>query len=179
MQGRPCGFSGQRCADSAVLHVPKCHLPPKQIPGLLHNGLPLRLLQPEPSRRLLRGSEELPSRDGIRAPGWPPEAVTSSWSQALWATLCWQRRLLSFQMLWQLTMVPSPRGSKKFSETRQTWRVRSSLIYRTDVCQLTLGGTKEGGEELNKNKGVSSQKVAYLYSNSLTPGVVWFRGRGC
>lgn len=83
MQGRPCGFSGQRCADSAVLHVPKCHLPPKQIPGLLHNGLPLRLLQPEPSRRLLRGSEELPSRDGIHAPGWPPEAVTSSWSQAL------------------------------------------------------------------------------------------------
>lgn len=64
--------------------------------------------------------------------------------------------------------MPSPRGSTKFSEARQTRRVRRALIYRTDVCQLTLGETEGGGVELNKNKGVSSQKVAYLCSNSLT-----------
>lgn len=46
------------------------------------------------------------------------------------------------------------------------------MIYRTDVCQLTLGGTEGGGVELNTNRGVSAQKVAYLCSNSLTPSVV-------
>lgn len=90
----------------------------------------------------------------------------------LWATLYSPKRLFTFQMLRQLMVGPSPTGSLKFSETRQTWRVRSSLIYRTDVCQLTLRGTEGGGAELNKNKGVSSQKVAYLCSNSLTPSMV-------
>lgn len=90
----------------------------------------------------------------------------------LWATSYSPKRLFTFQMLRQLMVGPSPTGSLKFSETRQTWRVRSSLIYRTDVCQLTLRGTEGGGAELNKNKGVSSQKVAYLCSNSLTPSMV-------
>ena len=60
----------------------------------------------------------------------------------------------------------------KFSETCHTQQVGSALIYGTDACQLTLEEAERGGEELNKKRGVSSQKVAYLCSNSLTPSVV-------
>ena len=67
MRGRPCGFSGQRCADGAVLHVPKCHLPPKQSLGSSTMALLLWPHQPEPSPGFLRGSEELPFLDGICA----------------------------------------------------------------------------------------------------------------
>lgn len=67
MRGRPCGFSGQRCADGAVLHVPKCHLPPQRPLGSSTMALLLWPHQPEPSPRFLRGSEELPFLDGICA----------------------------------------------------------------------------------------------------------------
>lgn len=59
----------------------------------------------------------------------------------------------------------------KFSESRQSRRP-GRFDSGTDVCQLTLAGTEGGGEELNKNKGVSSQKVPHLCPNSLPPGVV-------
>ena len=68
--------------------------------------------------------------------------------------------------------MPPPKGSMKFSETCHTQQVGSALIYGTDACQLTLEEAERGGEELNKKRGVSSQKVAYLCSNSLTPSVV-------
>lgn len=90
MRGRPCSFSGQRCAHSAVFHVPKCHLPPKQTPGLLHNGLLLGLFQPENLANIsLEGQRELPSEDGIRALSPGRLGCDLLRSQAFWATLCY------------------------------------------------------------------------------------------
>lgn len=60
----------------------------------------------------------------------------------------------------------------KFSETRQPWRVQPQLFDLQDRC-LSAHTPRGPGRRaaLNRNEGVSVQKVAFLRSNSLTPNM--------
>lgn len=138
--------------DSFVSHVPECHLPPKQNPRSLHNGLPVRFLRPgtflvfsfEGQRRCPRVELESQLCCHLSSPGGDLMETFSGYFVPA-------EEPFNFSQL----QPPVSKGLMRFSGTRQTWRVPKALIHRTDVCQVTLAGLREA--ELHKNRGVSSQ----------------------
>ena len=167
VQGRPCGFSGQRCADSPALQAPKCHLPPKHSPALGTMAWPLRPRQPEPSCRFLGGSGRCPL-------GWNPclpEAVTSSRGPASRDHFVLTKQAFN---LWNAFTVHDHASSQGLHEilgdlSHPANREGFDLADRCLPADTRRDWRRRG--ELNKKWGVSSQKVAYLCRNSLTPSV--------